>query len=130
MLYSILFLASLSQGIMEAQSVEELDQFKLKSFQQKKHQVLCKNQLNSQKIPKNCYQIDSIKNNSETLSYIDEKCQEIRFVKLTYSEIKEGLTFPQVSYKCRKILQEKEKILKHIAFDKEPDQEIKNFFKE
>lgn len=71
--------------------------------------------------------MEQFKNNPKAIEYIDEKCQEIQFVKLRYSEVKEGLKFPQVSYKCRRVLEEKEKVLKHIVLEDSPEKEIQEF---
>lgn len=119
---------SLSQGIMTAQSLEELYLSRLESFNTNYEIQLCQKQLKKNKIPHSCYKIHSLKKNQKFQTYIDEKCQDLTLEQISLKTLSSALKNHDLSSFCREILKEKEKIIQHQLRDRSSSKILKDFF--
>ena len=125
---TVFLIISLSQGFMEAQSLEEFYLTKVKSFHTNYEIQLCQKQLKKNKIPHSCYKIHSLKKNQNFQTYIDEKCQDLTLEQISLKTLSSALKNPDLSSFCRQILKEKEKIIQHQLRDKSSQNVLKEFF--
>ena len=121
-------IVSLSQGVMNAQSLEEFYLSRFKNVNTNYEIQLCQKQLEKNKIPHSCYKIHSLKKNQKFQTYVDEKCQDLTLEQISLKTVSSALSNPDLSPFCRQILKEKEKILQYQQRDNPSQNTLKEFF--
>lgn len=128
MIVWILLTTSLSHHIMNAKSIEELHSSKQKYWSQQYNIQLCEKQLKHNQFPKNCYKISNLNNAPEFLSYLSEKCQNLKLENNSLKQLSSILKIPNLPSECRQMVKNQEKITKYQLRD-HPELFIKENFK-
>ncbi len=111
LLISPLFVFGLTEQLIKASSIQEIEKRKQSHLEKSTLTHLCQKQLEKNKIPISCYRITPL--SRDLKKYLDKQCTKAPLESIKLHEISHFLKNEAISPQCLKVLEEKEKILKY-----------------